>query len=132
MTKGPSVPRSSPAPEGSPRRHSFPKSRRLLRPAEFRQVYDQGFRVACRCFVAFCWQSAEADGPRVGFTTTRALGKATKRNRMRRRLRELVRQNLDRLDPRWRIVWNLRRDALTAPREVIESEVGKVLQRCAV
>lgn len=131
MTNGPSA---SPSPNGeelTQPRQTFPKSNRLLRPGEFRQVYDQGFRVPCRCFVAFCWKPEAADGPKIGFTTPRALGKATKRNRMRRRLRESVRKQLWRLDARWRIVWNLRRAALDAPRDVIDSEVDKVLQRCA-
>src|SRR5512145_664232 len=95
---------------------SFPKTRRLLKPGEFRNVYNQGFKMASSCFVAFCWRNTgeetEVQGPRVGFTTPRALGKAVLRNRMRRRLREVVRSRLVRLDPAWRIVWNLRRGAL--------------------
>jgi ribonuclease P protein component len=109
---------------------AFPKARRLLRPPDFRQVYDLGFKVVCRTFVAFCWKAAEADGPKTGFTTPRTLGKAVKRNRMRRRLRETVRRRLARLGPEWRIVWNLRRPALDAPQEVLDSEVERVFERC--
>ncbi|MBI5086600.1 MAG: ribonuclease P protein component [Acidobacteria bacterium] len=115
---------------------SLPKSRRLLKPAEFRQVYDQGFKVPSTCFVAFCLKaplpadSAPA-GPRIGFTTPRALGKATVRNRMRRRLRETVRRNLGKLDASWSIVWNLRRACLAAPQVQLESEVQRVFERCS-
>jgi len=110
-----------------------------LKNAEFREVYDRGFKVPCICFVAFCWKppagepggvAEPAEGPRVGFTTPRALGKAVKRNRMKRRLREVVRKSLMNVDPRWRIVWNLRRACLEAPQAEIEREVRKVLERC--
>jgi ribonuclease P protein component len=114
---------------------AFPKARRLLRPADFRTVYDRGFKVPCPCFVAFCWKEpASPDsphGPRIGFTAPRILGKAVARNRMKRRVREVVRKRLSALDPAWRIVWNLRRVALVAPLPQIESEVEKVVSRCS-
>ena len=109
---------------------AFPKSRRLLKRAEFRKVYDEGSRVACSCFVAFCLKSTADQASRMGFTTTRALGKAVVRNRMRRRLRETVRRSLARLAPGWQIVWNLRRASLVAPQALLESEVEKVFHRC--
>lgn len=115
---------------GLARSESFPKARRLLRPAEYRQVYDEGIRIPTRHFVAFCWSSPAADGPRTGFTTPRALGKAVQRNRMRRRLRELVRRRLWRLDSHWRIVWNLRRAALDAAHADLAADVERVLARC--
>lgn len=101
-----------------------------MKRSEFRQIYDAGFRIASQCFVAFCWRSAEADGPKIGFTAPRALGKATLRNRMKRRLRETIRRELWRLGPQWRVVWNLRRAALSAPQAQLACEVEKVLARC--
>lgn len=114
---------------------SFPKARRLLKTAEYRTVYDQGFKVTTGCFVAFCWRSPGTagvkDGPRVGFTTPRALGDAVARNRMKRRLREAVRTRLGAIDPAWRIVWNLRRGTLSAPHSQLLADVEKVLTRCS-
>lgn len=139
VTKEPSAPSSpQPAPASGPGGR-FPKTRRLLKHAEFRQVYDQGLKIPCHCFVAFCWKSPSGTaragdssvvGPRMGFTTPRALGKAVYRNRMKRRLREIVRVSLDPVDAHWCIVWNLRRACLDAPRAEIEKEVRKVLARC--
>lgn len=123
-----------PPPEGVPPGARFPKSRRLLRPPDFRSVYDRGCKVPCSCFVAFCWKEPagqeSAQGPRIGFTAPRALGKAVVRNRVKRRVREVVRKRLSLIHPAWRIVWNLRRAALSAPLAQIESEVEKVLARC--
>jgi ribonuclease P protein component len=70
-----------------------------LRSKDFRKVYDEGSRIANPLFAAFCLRESLPDGPRIGFTVPRALGKAVVRNRIRRRVREAVRHHLDRLNP---------------------------------
>ena len=72
----------------------------------------------------------EPVGPRIGFTVTRAVGKAVTRNRIRRRFREAVRQYIDRLNPQWSIVINPRRKALTAPMPDLLREVERLFLRC--
>jgi ribonuclease P protein component len=62
----------------------------LKRRSDFRAVAD-GTRASGRAFVLQARQRAE-DGPiRVGFTVSRKVGNAVERNRVRRRLREIVR-----------------------------------------
>ena len=70
------------------------------------------------------------DGPHIGFTLPRAVGKAVIRNRIRRRLREVVRLRLDRLNPQWSIVFNPRRKAFDAPLAELQREVEKLFLRC--
>ena len=109
----------------------FPKSSRILRSSDFRKVYDEGFRFSCQHFAAFCLASAEQqDGPKVGFTVSRAMGKAVVRNRMRRRTREAVRLRMAGLDGKWRIVFNPRKAVLAATREAIERDVERLLRQC--
>lgn len=108
----------------------FPKRVRLLRSQDFRKVYDQGARFAGPFFAAFCLRRPETDGPRVGFTTPRALGKAVVRNRIKRRLREAVRFELEHLSPQWSIVINPRRKALEAPLPDLQREVERLFLRC--
>ena len=93
-------------------------------------MYDNGVRYACPVFAAFCVQEAEPDGPRIGFTVPRALGKAIARNRIRRRVREAVRLELERLDPQWSIVINPRRKALEAPAAEMRREIESLFRRC--
>jgi ribonuclease P protein component len=81
-------------------------------------------------FAAFCLRRTQPDGPRIGFTTPRALGKAVARNRIRRRVREAVRLLLDGLNPQWSIVFNPRRKALEAPWAELRREVEKLFLRC--
>lgn len=94
-------------------------------------MYEQGARYAFQCFVAFCWKAPQPDGPKIGFTAPRSLGKAVRRNKMRRRIRETFRRRLWRVPPCWRIVVNVRRAAFDAPQELLDREVEKVLQKCS-
>jgi ribonuclease P protein component len=111
---------------------SFPKDKRILRRNDFRKVYDEGFRISCPFFAAFCLNRPDQeDGPRVGFTVTKALGKAVDRNRMKRRLREAVRLHLRALPSSWMIVLNGRKGLLDAEFPSIEREVARLFARCA-
>ena len=113
-----------------PGRYDFPKRVRLLRSTDFRRVYDQGSRFSGPMFAAFCLRGAVDDGPRIGFTVPRALGKAVLRNRIKRRMREAVRMRLDGLKSSWSIVINPRSRSLTAPTAELEREVERLFQRC--
>ena|SRR5690349_21504027 len=123
------VPSSPSAPRGNCIA-GFPKRVRLLRSTDFRQVYGQGRKVSGRCFVAFCAAIPDVAGPRIGFTTPRALGSAVVRNRIKRRVREAVRLRLARLNPRWSIVINPRRHAAEAPFGQLEEEVERLFLQC--
>ena len=104
----------------------------MLRSVDFRRIYEQGFRVSCSYFAAFCVHRKDsgAAGPKVGFTVPRALGGAVVRNRIRRRVREAVRRQLGDLGPGWEIVFNPRRSVLTAPAAGLEREVKRLIERC--
>jgi ribonuclease P protein component len=115
----------------------FPKSSRILRSADFRLVYDHGFRVSGPLFAAFC-RARESDtnylgadlGPRLGLTVPRAVGKAVVRNRIKRRLREVFRLHRAKIAPKWDIVLNPRRAALEAEFAQIEREIERVIEKC--
>ena len=87
-------------------------------------------RIPGAFFLAFCLERTEEGGPRVGFTTPRALGGAVIRNRIRRRMREAVRTRLWKVGSRWDIVFNPRKSVLDAPMRDLEKEVDRVFRRC--
>ncbi len=112
-------------------RRGFPKSSRILKTAGFRRVYDTGLKYSTRLFAAFYLdQGSRRSTPRAGFTVPRAVGKAVKRNRIKRRIREAVRLELAALDPRWDVVFNPRRGVLDAPFADLRTEVRKLISRC--
>jgi ribonuclease P protein component len=108
----------------------FPKSVRLLRSSDFRKVYDHGTRYTCPLFAAFCLADP-AGGRAVGFTTPKALGKAVRRNRIRRRTREAARLELASLSAGWSIVFNPRRKVLDCIFTDLQREVKRLFIRCA-
>ncbi|HUQ92823.1 MAG TPA: ribonuclease P protein component [Bryobacteraceae bacterium] len=109
---------------------SFPKKRRLLRSKDFRRVYDHGSRFSGPLFTAFLLANSDLQGPRIGFTVPRALGRAVRRNRMRRRVREAIRLEAAMIGPQWDVVINPRKALHDAPWEAICREVRKLVLRC--
>jgi ribonuclease P protein component len=107
----------------------YPKSARILRPAEFRATYDGGTKHVCPLFVAFFRAREGEGGARFGFTCPRALGKAVVRNRLKRRLRECVRLRKERFPSGYDIVFNPRKALLDAEWNEVERHVEKLLLR---
>jgi ribonuclease P protein component len=71
-----------------------------------------------------------APSSRVGFTTPRAVGKSVVRNRLKRRVREVVRARLAELTAPWDIVINPRRPLAGCPFPDLEREIEKLFRRC--
>jgi ribonuclease P protein component len=66
--------------------------KKLLKRADFLAV-NRGRRWSCSSFVLLALDR-EAGAPRVGYTVTKKVGNAVTRNRLKRRLRALVRAEL--------------------------------------
>jgi ribonuclease P protein component len=73
----------------------------------------------------------EGFGPRLGFTVARAFGRAVKRNRAKRRIREALRVRLREIAPQWDIVINPRRLVLMASPADLRREVDRLVSKCA-
>lgn len=68
---------------------------------------------------------AEGDGLRVGFTVGRVLGGAVQRNRIKRRLREVVRLQRPAEGAALDVVINPKKSLLTADFAELQDEVGR-------
>jgi len=106
----------------------FPKSRRLLRHADFERVYKQGRRhFAAHMTVFYLRRENVPTGLRVGFTVGKVLGGAVQRNRMKRRLREGVRLSVQ-PEVAVDVVINPKRSLLAADFSELQSEVAKAFR----
>jgi ribonuclease P protein component len=118
---------------------SFPRAARLLKHSDFDRVYKQGRRHFSSHLTVFYLRQAVNDSPesklpdrgaRVGFTVGKVLGGAVQRNRIKRRLREAVRQRRMVLKGAGAVdvVINPKKSVLTVEFAVVLDEVGKALE----
>ncbi len=68
--------------------------------------------------------------PRVGFTTPRSLGKAVIRNGIRRRMREAVRLELERVAPPADMIFHPRPAVLSVDFPTLRKQVVKAFEKC--
>jgi ribonuclease P protein component len=88
--------------------------------AHFSAVREPGSQAALR---------SETPGPRVGLTVPKALGKAVDRNRIKRRLREIVRHQLQLLgDLPVDVILHPKRTVLEAEFTALEQEVRQIFK----
>ena len=102
---------------------------RLKRRADFLAAAT-GSKVPSGPFVLQTRLREDESGPvRVGFTVTKKAGNAVERNRIRRRLRELVRLSNDTMQAGHDYVLIGRRNALNAPFDKMADEFKRALTR---
>ncbi len=107
----------------------FPRTSRLLKHADFDRVYREGRRHFAAHMTFFALPRDGGRGPRVGFTVGRALGGSVERNRIRRRLREAVRLNLQSLEVPVDVVINPKRSAMIAEFAGLTAEVTHAFEK---
>ena len=91
----------------------FPRACRLTRRVEYDAVYRDGKRRSSREFTVFLRPNG-LPVSRFGWSIKKALGTAVRRNRIRRRLREIVRVHRQEIAPGWDIVIHPRSSTATA------------------
>jgi ribonuclease P protein component len=106
------------------------RSARLRKHADYQRVYRESrkhFSPSMSYF--FRTRTVEEhvpEGPRVGLTAGRVLGKAVERNRIKRRMREAVRLNLAGLPQRADVVLHPRKSVAEMEFAKLQSEVARI------
>jgi len=114
------------------KRFTFPKSRRLIQSAEFEHVKTNGRVYRGQLVVLSIAPAKGTTHFRAGFITSRAIGRAVVRNRVRRRLREIVRRHQREIvDAIW-IVTIARASAARASYEQLEVEWLRLAKRASI
>jgi ribonuclease P protein component len=107
-------------------------------PRDFQRVRAQGRRVSGKLltlgYVAQVAQGGQDASSlpqftRIGFSVSRRVGGAVVRNRVKRRLREVMRRRLAGIAPGYDLVVTARPDAASASVETLDQEIGALLAR---
>ena len=106
----------------------LPRECRVVRRAEYDAVYREGRRRSSREFTIFVRPNG-LDLSRFGWSIKKALGGAVRRNRIRRRLREILRMHRQEIAPGWDIVIHPRSSAATADFSALTRELLQLIPR---
>jgi len=106
----------------------YPRACRLVRRSEFDAVYREGRRRSSQSFVLFFRLNGRGTS-RFGQSVKKALGGAVVRNRIRRRIREILRLHRQEIAPGWDIVIHPRSSVSKAPFAAIEAELLRLVHQ---
>jgi ribonuclease P protein component len=106
----------------------LPAAARLRARTDFTATVRRGVRAAVPALVVHLADGSAAT-PQVGFIVTRAVGGAVQRNRVRRRLRHLMRGRLDRLPAGATVVVRVNPAAVTRSSAELAVDLDRALTR---
>lgn len=105
----------------------LPQAHRLRRSDEIRQVRRQGKRWQHPLLTLFARHTAQQPS-RFAISVSRRVGNAVVRNRCKRRVREVVRQQLPQIDCGWDCLFVARDQLAGATYQEVEDAVSQLLQ----
>lgn len=106
----------------------LPRECRLARKSDFDAVYREGRKRTSRQFAIFLRPNG-LPASRLGWSIKKGLGTAVWRNRIRRRLREIVRLHRREIAGGWDVVIHPRASVATADFAALTAELMKLLPR---
>jgi len=110
----------------------FPKAARLTQAAEFQRLKREGVSIHGKFMVLSVFKHSTPRETRAGIITSRRVGGAVARNRVRRRMRELLRADRPRFERGLWLVLVARRRAANAGFDELRKEWRYLAQRGAV
>jgi len=111
---------------------SFPKTRRLTHGSEYERVKGNGITQRGKLLMLNAMPMENSGSWRAGFITSARLGGAVVRNRVRRRLREIVRRHQHELRKGIWFVIIARQEATTASYGALEDEWLRLARRASI
>jgi ribonuclease P protein component len=105
----------------------YPREARLVRRGEFDAVYRAGKRRSSSHFTVF-FRANELPQSRFGFSIKKALGGAVVRNRIRRRVREVVRCHRLEIPAGWDIVIHPKSSVARAEFRALTADLLRLLK----
>lgn len=97
-----------------------------MKHADFQSVYKNGKKRFSGNVTLFFRERDDTAGPRVGFTVGKVLGGAVERNRIRRRMRAVVRERLPQISGPLDVVLHPRKSVLTLEFARLDAEIQQL------
>lgn len=110
------------------------KENRLRKSKEFDRVYKHGKNYWNRQLTIYVYKN-NTETTRVGYTITKKIGNAVTRNKVRRRMKEIVRLNFENIDSGYDIIFIPKKNVVDLPYDKLEKSmihvmtVGKIYKR---
>ncbi|RJP19389.1 MAG: ribonuclease P protein component [Candidatus Abyssobacteria bacterium SURF_5] len=108
--------------------YGFPRARRLHKQHEFQKIYRAGHREASRYLTIYACP-AEGRRGKLGIVAGKRLGKAVKRNKIRRALKEIVRLNQHRILEKNDLIIIIKPPALDLPHHELAEQLFQLLRK---
>jgi len=103
------------------------KQYKIRKNIEFKKVYKYGKSYWNRNLILYKNKS-KLDVPRIGVTITKKFGKANLRNRTRRRIQEIVRLNIHRINKGYDLIFIPKHNVLDITHDELESAILHILK----
>ena len=97
----------------------------------FRRAYEKGLSFKSPAAILYLYKNG-SDENRVGYSVTKKLGKAVKRNRIKRLFRESYRRYFESLEEGYDIVFVARRASVGGGLKFIEKCIGELFRKSGI
>lgn len=104
------------------------KKNRLTKRKEFGYIYKKGKRVNSQ-YINLVYTSTKLQHARFGFVVSKKIGKAYIRNKVKRRLSEIIRLDIDNISCEYNYVFVAKPGIDSLSYQQLEQEVGKLLNK---
>ncbi|MBU4128619.1 ribonuclease P protein component [bacterium] len=112
-------------------KYSLRKSEHLRKNSDFRRVYSKGRSCADHFIVLFVLPN-DLEGNRIGLSVSKKIGKAVKRNRVKRLFREVYRLNKDKLIQGFDLIFLARKDVVKLDFPKMERSILRLYKRAKI
>ena len=107
------------------------KKYRVRKNSEFKKIYQDSRSLAAKNMILFVRRREDSE-LKIGFSVSKKIGKAHTRNRAKRQMREMVRNNLDHLLLGYEVVFLARKPISTASYEEIKRDMVNLLKKSGI
>lgn len=108
------------------------KSNRLKKKEEFKKVFEKGQTVKNKYLVLYLLNKVENREIRIAIAVSKKIGNAVVRNKIKRRLREAIKNHIKYMDKKYDIIFVVRYKIKEASYQEIEKNILALIKRAGL